>query len=327
MSAKKIINHVAFVIDESASMINHRRSVVDLVPKLAQEIRSNVAQESQVTFTTFNSTVNVVNSIFDAPRFARTYWPSGMTALRDGVIETIRSLSRTDESDGNDHSYLIYVVTDGEENRSINSLSQFQEVVRTLPDNWTLGILVPNISGVHQAKMAGFPAGNIEIWDVNSEKGFEEVANKVSASYQNYTAARSAGARGSSSLFKVNTAHLTPSDVRGDLKEVSGRLYPVQKEYQIRDFVEQVVGKSYVKGQSFYELKKSEKVQDYKEIVVVSSTTGKKFGGADARNLLGIPSTGEIRLAPGNSGNWRIFIQSTSVNRKLAKGESLFVKD
>ena len=58
----------------------------------------------------------------------------------------------------------------------------------------------------------------------------------------------------------------------------------------------------------------------------VSKKDGKKFGGSESRQLLGLP-TENTRVKPGDFGDWRIFIQSTSLNRKIKTGTSIFVKE
>lgn len=320
MQVKKMINNIAFVVDESSSMIHLRDAVTSLFGKLIADVKSANAQENRVIVVRFSNTVMEPRSTLDG------YYPRGSTALIDAVIETVRDFSEVKERKDEDHSYLIYVLTDGEENCSKNSPMKLQQVLNALPDNWTFAILVPNQTGVHHAKRFGFPAGNIEIWNTTSVKGFEDATDRVRSTFTQYTSDRAAGVRGTKNLFKVDANKVSAKEARENLVEIPGKLYPVQKEYQIRDFVEMATGKAYVKGQAFYELKKTEIVQANKEIVVVSKTTDKKFGGSDARDLLGIPSGTDIKLAPGNTGNWRVFVQSTSVNRKLAKGESVFVK-
>jgi hypothetical protein len=79
-----------------------------------------------------------------------------------------------------------------------------------------------------------------------------------------------------------------------------------------------------LKGAGFYQLTKTEPlVQDHKRILIRDKTTQAVYFGSAARQMLGLPAWGGVRLAPGDHGNFDIFIQSTSVNRKLAKGTSL----
>lgn len=74
-------------------------------------------------------------------------------------------------------------------------------------------------------------------------------------------------------------------------------------------------------GRGFYELTKPSLIQEKKEVIVEDRITGQKYTGNEAREILGIPS-GTRGTARPSSSKWKIFIQSTSVNRKLLPGTS-----
>lgn len=206
------------------------------------------------------------------------------------------------------------------------AISDIKEKISRLSDEWTIATLVPTIQDSHTAKMSGIPAGNIQVWDVNSSTGFEEVGRAIASSYSTYSNMRSTGVKSTNNIFAVNTDNITRTKIRTNLSEVKGSLHHAQKDYVIKDMVENLIGREFVKGMAYYELSKLELVQPYKEIVIVSKKDGKKFGGQDARQLLGLP-THETKMKPGDFGDWRIFIQSTSLNRKVKAGTSLFIKD
>ena len=46
----------------------------------------------------------------------------------------------------------------------------------------------------------------------------------------------------------------------------------------------------------------------------------KQYIGISRDHLLGLPKQGIIHLAPGDHGNFDVFIQSTSTNRNLVAG-------
>jgi hypothetical protein len=94
---------------------------------------------------------------------------------------------------------------------------------------------------------------------------------------------------------------------------------------QIRDFVEQRTKKPMAKGTAFYQLTKTENVQDYKQLAIRDKLKGTVFSGFAARDMLGLPQTGEVKLAPGSHGQYDIFIQSTSINRKLVENTNVLV--
>jgi hypothetical protein len=106
-------------------------------------------------------------------------------------------------------------------------------------------------------------------------------------------------------------------------------LIPVDQQTSIRDFVTRA-GHQYRTGCAFYELSKREKIQANKQIAVAEKdpvtgrTTGKVFSGPAARQLLGLPQT-EVTVTPGSNAAYTVFVQSTSVNRKLVPGTKLLV--
>lgn len=94
---------------------------------------------------------------------------------------------------------------------------------------------------------------------------------------------------------------------------------------QIRDFVNLYRG-SYYPGCAFYQLIKSEIVQPTKEFLVLDKKTGRLYGGSEARDILGLPLNGTVHLRPGNLGDFTLFVQSTSNNRKVKAGTTLYYK-
>jgi hypothetical protein len=84
----------------------------------------------------------------------------------------------------------------------------------------------------------------------------------------------------------------------------------------IREFCEETFGE-YRIGSAYYQLTKPEKLQETKKICIKHLKSGKTYTGSYARTVLGLPSYGEVKIAPKDHGQYEIFIQSTSVNRKL----------
>jgi len=57
------------------------------------------------------------------------------------------------------------------------------------------------------------------------------------------------------------------------------------------------------KGAAFYLLmKKEDEVQDHKQICIRNKKTGTVFSGVQARNMLGLPYHGTVKVVPGNHG-------------------------
>lgn len=101
----------------------------------------------------------------------------------------------------------------------------------------------------------------------------------------------------------------------------------VDTDMDIRSFVE-FNGIIFKRGRGFYELSKSEKVQQYKEIILEDRETGEMYSGAQVREYLGLQpqiAKGGVteRLNSHHTNKYRVFVQSTSVNRKLIGGTKL----
>lgn len=91
----------------------------------------------------------------------------------------------------------------------------------------------------------------------------------------------------------------------------------VDRDCSIREFVEGQ-GLTFRAGRGFYEFTKAETIQAGKEIVLVRRDgSGQMFTGPAARDLLGLPHGLTARMRPAALAEYRVFVQSTSYNRKL----------
>ena len=108
------------------------------------------------------------------------------------------------------------------------------------------------------------------------------------------------------------TAGLTPVD--------PGRFqrFRVEQEIGIRDFVREM-GITFEKGRGFYpHISRTERVQSYKEIILEDLATGDLFTGDEVRDVLNIPHGVDVDVRKDDMPTgYRVWIQSTSVNRKL----------
>lgn len=112
--------------------------------------------------------------------------------------------------------------------------------------------------------------------------------------------------------------------VKADARAVSPDRFQqvfVEEDQPIKDLVASI-GAEFKVGRGFYEFTKKEKIQDYKEIIIVDNTSGDMFSGGAAREILGL-TTGSptSKVAPSFDGaKYSVFVQSTSANRKLIGG-------
>jgi hypothetical protein len=94
----------------------------------------------------------------------------------------------------------------------------------------------------------------------------------------------------------------------------------------IMELVESL-GIPFKEGNGFYEFNKREEIQWYKEVVVQDRTTGDLYSGDAARDMVALPKSSShvnATIKPEKFGEWRVFVQSTSNNRILARFDKGF---
>lgn len=328
---KNYVNHIVFVIDRSGSMNDLSDTVVNVFDNQIKYLATRskeLNQETRVSVYLFDDVTE--NLIYDMdvmrlPSLKQHYQVRGYTALIDATLKSIDDLQKTPELYG-DHSFLIYVLTDGNENRSSHSSETLLKKIQSLHENWTLGVLVPDASSVMTAKQFGFPANNISVWST-TVKGLTEVGKTLQTATENFFVGRSKGIRGTKSLFAVDASALSKSAVVNNLDELKAdqyQIFPVHRQEVIKPYVESWTQKPYRVGSAYYALTKPETIQNYKQICIQNKRNGKIYTGPVARKLLNLPDV-EVKVTPADFGEWNIFAQSTSVNRKLVPGTQLIV--
>ncbi|MFB7942630.1 vWA domain-containing protein [Streptomyces sp. NPDC127049] len=342
-NSQNYINHVALVLDASSSMSHLRGKVVEVADQqieyLARRSRE-LDQETRVTVYVFADKVQCViydKDVLRMPSLKELYKVGGMTALLAAALKSQRELAQTAQLYG-DHSFLTFVLTDGQENASHRCadapskqpkalVAAVAEMIEKQDDNWTLAVLVPDQMGKREAMNCGFPKDNVAIWDATSTQGLEEAGQVIQQATEKFMVGRTKGIRGSRAVFSVGAeavnsktiaaAGLTPVDASGY------QLLPVTRDAAIRDWVTES-GHTYRTGCAFYQLSKSEKIQARKRIAVLEKQTDRVYTGPEARALLGLPDE-EIRVKPDHNADFTIFVQSTSVNRKLVPNTRLLL--
>ncbi|GAA2323808.1 MULTISPECIES: vWA domain-containing protein [Streptomyces] len=333
--SQNYINHVALVLDASSSMSHLSRKVVEVADQqiayLARRSKE-LDQETRVTVYVFADTVECViydKDVLRMPSLKQLYRVGGMTALLAATLKSQKELAQTAQLYG-DHSFLTFVLTDGQENASHRCpdapASNQRELVRavaelmvTQEDNWTLAVLVPDQMGKREAMQCGFPKDNIAIWDATSTQGLEEAGQVIQQATENFMVGRARGIRGSRAVFSTGAEAVNKDTIKAaglaPVEPSKYQLIPVAREAAIRDWVIEC-GHTFRTGCAFYQLSKSEKIQARKQIAVLEKKTDRVYTGPEARALLGLPDA-EVRVKPDHNDDFTIFVQSTSVNRKL----------
>ncbi len=329
-----LINHVVLLVDSSSSINSY--GLTDTIIKVLDGQISYLAsrskemdQETRVTVYTFADEVKCLiweKDVLRLPSLKEHYKPQGNTALIDAVLTAIADMKEIPQKHG-DHAYLLYLVTDGENNRNANRANELSTTLLALPEYWTVAAMGPNQNSVFELKRAGFSAENISLWST-TVRGAEEAGRVMKQSTDNFMQGRKVGVRGTKSLFSLDAGKLSGAAVKANLTELSPSeydVYPVSKKVAIKPFVESWrKGETYLVGSAYYPVTKAEKIQGHKQICIQNKRSGKVYIGAAARKMLGLPDH-EVKVEPASHPEYLVFAQSTSANRNLVPGTNLLV--
>jgi len=334
--------NVVIMIDASGSMRSWTKDTLNAVNTQLQAIKENSEKkipglkETLLAIGTFNTVevgrgltwkagANIELSQFENIKDLgevdeSSYITDGGTPLRDAVVESIQHIEK--HSSKNDANMLI-VLTDGQENCSKNTTEDCKNAILTAlaTDKWTFAFCVPP-GATDTAANFGIPKGCITEWE-QSKKGYSEVAKNVTRGIQATYACYANDSFSNRSFFIPQVEDLTKTDVKRNLTNVSNQFMAffvkANDNLVISDFFRKK-GVTYEVGRGFYQLTKAETVQDFKDLVIKENSTGSLYAGEHARDLLGIPAGGTIKLNPAFSAKWTVYVRSTSWNRKLVAG-------
>jgi hypothetical protein len=241
------------------------------------------------------------------------------TPLWDSVntgIDTLMQYSFPNDT------FILMTITDGGENSSDTSLLTLKRRIETLQktDRWTFVFRVP-VGYKGSLLNLGIPAGNIIEWEQTEAALAQSTAHTVSAT-RSYLNAVAQGVTSSQSFYSTSALEgLMPADLRAELDDITTKVrvesvWSEDEGTQIRDFCLKSFGE-FELGRAYYQLDKTEKVQPSKKLIVKHKKKGKYYAG-DVRSTLSLPD-GEIKLKPADHPDYEVYVQSTSVNRKMTK--------
>lgn len=357
MTLKKPTDHIAMVIDASTSMYHFEKQVIEVfdsqIAWLARRSKE-LDRDCRVSVYTFND--YVTRAFFDidvssVPSLRGLYRAFGWTALLDAVVKSQEDLATLPAGFGNGDSYLTFVITDGCENRSrATAAARLQEILDYQGKNWTVAALVPDAAGKRSAVSYGFYEDNVTIWETGSERGLIAAVEKIQQATDthltsrtndpNYTGTRTMFAKpvdaqkiadAGLKVIDPTTFMIIPVTWDDDTANwrMSGKKTKARPEgipsIEIQEFVKSL-NLAYVVGNVYYRLEKSEKVDYSKDVMIMHRMSGKAYGGREARTLIGLSDTAtRIKPLPVKTGEYDIYVKSTSLNRLLAKHSKIII--
>lgn len=202
MSKKTLKNRIAIVLDRSSSMQPIRAEAVQMFNDQVKAIKKNAKKMEDTTVSLFTFSTNADEPIlFNRPAKElkeiglEDYRPDGWTALYDSVGMAIERLSALTEMSDPDCSFLVIIVTDGEENRSQRYSGQrLADHIQLLEKagRWTFTFCGANIDIEKMRAHLKLDAGNVMAFTASSS-GLRSMSVANSASMDSYFASRASG--------------------------------------------------------------------------------------------------------------------------------------
>lgn len=333
--SKKLL-YLGIIEDHSGSMYGLSTQALQDTKKIFEDYQSSEDSELSVLLTVeecTSSNFSCAREFFLPIAFAKIpsfYKICGGTPLNDSIKKVVTSFDLLPNKNDPDVSFMIMVFTDGCENGSTTSIYELKNILeKTLNTNWTITFRGPNtLAFRNYVTDLGVDIENVYFWDGVSKQSYQNSTAATSSAIGIYTRDLKSGIT-STKKFYTNLADVTVSDIQKSAVDISPsvKILTTTQEEVIKPFIERMNG-SFVKGTVFYQLMKTEDVvQTYKIILIRDKTTGKVYGGRDARDILGLPHDSNCKVAPGNHGKYDVFIQSTSLNRKLPANTTVIIWD
>ncbi len=172
MTTKKPRTYVAFILDQSGSMESTKAQAITGYNELVQQMKlDGKEQDILASVITFNG--NVFEHLWCEPvaqlseATAEDFICGGGTALFDGWGYAIQKFKDTTDINDENNAYLIYVITDGENNASTHYTKQaIRALVEPLKSKrWTFNLMGCSANYLEEiAKDTAIPISNCAAW-------------------------------------------------------------------------------------------------------------------------------------------------------------------
>lgn len=249
-AAQRLVNHVALVLDASASMGMHEKRVPEVADQLIRDLAlasEDKRQETRATVYLFGEeTVECLVFDMDVMRLPSIkdlyHVLHENTALIDATLISQHDLASTSTIYG-EHAFLTYVITDGDENRSFRygygknrvladalrsgslaaadtfarsatrrMANDRRDPARTLA-NSTIAWVVPDRSGRAYVERLGAPTGNVIEWNVNDTNALLDVGQQIKAATMTFMDNRTKGVLRSANVFGTGEENVNAQTV------------------------------------------------------------------------------------------------------------------
>lgn len=315
--------HVIFLVDRSPSMQLENRTA--LAKQQLGAIVASLSPEYLIDVYDFDNNVKLVQLQQPAKTFKLGSSPFGngtaiYTALEKGLTSALGYVQTG-------ASVLLYLLTDGENNGPVIDVStKVRQLLAT--DKATIAAIGPK-SALQFLLKQGVPEGCILDWQ-GSGDALKAATVKAAAGAKAFTQAVKEKKSSSLKTFFVDVVAtaLTTAVLKRDLRDITPSLLRRKlAKYEVcKPFVTEALKKDYVPGAAYYQLQKKETLKAGRRIIIQPRDEDCFYAGPKARQLLGLPSDGDVTIEPKNLGDFVVYVQSAAENRKLLPG-TLFLYD
>lgn len=314
--------HVIFLVDRSPSMDSGRTALAE---KQLEAIVASLSPEYLIDVYDFATSVELQQLQRPAKDFklgtAKTGSSTALyTALSKGLTSALGYVQTG-------ASVLLYLLTDGENNGPVIDVSaKVKQLLDT--DKATIAAIGPK-SALQFLLKQGVPEGCILDWQ-GSGDALKAATVKAAAGAKAFTDAVKQKKSSSLKTFFVDVVAtaLTVASLKKELRDITSSLLRRKlAKYEVcKPFVTESLKKDYVPGAAYYQLVKKEELKSGRRIIIQPRDEDCFYAGPKARQLLGLPSDGDVTIEPKNLGDFVVYVQSAAENRKLLPG-TLFLYD
>lgn len=210
---------VALILDRSGSMSYVVPATVAGFNEQVKTIKANAAKtDTKVCLALFNGLVTTPLWLKSPDELSELhtsdYVPMGSTAMYDGIGSVIDRLIR-DVTDDDNTSYLVVLLTDGQENASTHyTAAQINERVNKLQASgrWSFAVVGANINLADLSVITGIPTSNMRSY-VPDSVGTARAMRGVAEGVASYMTMRETGAQSSNNVFagtEIDADKVTP---------------------------------------------------------------------------------------------------------------------
>jgi len=251
----KIID-VALLIDMSSSMSHITKHCENSVRSILDSFKQSEKKDVKyrVSLYTFGNEKDfkiLMSNETDYTNKTFSFDANGATALLYSVNKATENLLAT-----NGDSKLLICLTDGYENASYSmKRGDFADFIKGINsrEDISLTFQVPNIGSRDYLTYFGIPQGNISIWDATLD-GMKKADQEIKTSGVLFLNNVSRGINKTVNFYAdIDLGKLKTKQVQNKLNDVTSKvkLYEVEKEQPIKEFVEQKTKRNYVIGSTF----------------------------------------------------------------------------